>query len=187
MSALASEAAQVVQGERLQTDLFANQAPLGLGEQRGVGEVGGGGGSQPWLLQELLDECVEEPRLVGGDTPVGVDDQAAEHVVPEEYDDAIDGSSGVESAAQCAQFLETVGFDRPRGWTMHNGGPIEVTFTCRLEPVPEGTRLHAAFEPTPHGWFRLIFPIFLIIIRRQEKANMGHLHDAFERRAGARA
>ena len=32
--------------------------------------------------------------------------------------------------------LETVAFDRPRRWTMHNGGPIEVTFTCRLEPVP---------------------------------------------------
>ena len=68
---------------------------------------------------------------------------------------------------------------------MHNGGPIEVRFTCRLEPVPEGTRLHAAFEPTPHGWSRLVFPIFLIIIRRQAKANMGHLRDAVERRTGA--
>jgi len=34
--------------------------------------------------------------------------------------------------------LETVAFDRPRGWTMHNDGPLEVTFTCRLEPVGEG-------------------------------------------------
>jgi uncharacterized protein YndB with AHSA1/START domain len=83
--------------------------------------------------------------------------------------------------------LETVAFDRPRGWTMHNDGPIEVTFTCRLEPVPEGTRLHAAFAPTPHGWFWLIFPIFLIAIRRDEKANMSHLRDAVERHAQARA
>ena len=82
--------------------------------------------------------------------------------------------------------LETVAFDRPRGWTMHNDGPIEVTFTCRLEPVPEGTRLQAAFTPTPHGWFRLIFPIFLIAIRRDEKANMSHLRDAVERHAQAR-
>ena len=82
--------------------------------------------------------------------------------------------------------LETVAFDRPRGWTMHNGGPIEVRFTCRLEPAPEGTRLDAAFEPTPHGWFRLIFPIFLIIIRREEKANMRHLREALDRRAEAR-
>jgi hypothetical protein len=82
--------------------------------------------------------------------------------------------------------LETVAFDRPRGWTMHNDGPIEVTFTCRLEPVPEGTRLQAAFTPTPHGWFRLIFPIILIAIRRDEKANMSHLRDAVERHAQAR-
>ena len=34
--------------------------------------------------------------------------------------------------------LETLAFDRPRSWTMHNGGPIEVTFTCRLETVPYG-------------------------------------------------
>jgi uncharacterized protein YndB with AHSA1/START domain len=83
--------------------------------------------------------------------------------------------------------LETVAFERPRRWTMHNGGPIEVTFTCRLEAVPGGTRLHADFEPTPHGWFRLIFPLFLVIMRREERANMGHLRAAVERRAAARA
>lgn len=82
--------------------------------------------------------------------------------------------------------LETVAFQRPHGWTMHNGGPIEVTFTCRLEPVPEGTRLEASFEPTPHGWFWLVFPLFLVMMRREEKANMAHLRDAVERRAEAR-
>jgi hypothetical protein len=81
--------------------------------------------------------------------------------------------------------LETMAFERPTGWTMHNGGPIEVTFTCRLEPVPEGTRLSASFEPKPHGWFRLIYPVFLIMIRREERANMGHLRAAVERRAEA--
>ncbi len=79
--------------------------------------------------------------------------------------------------------LETVAYDRPPSWTVHNDGPIDVTFTCRLEPVPEGTRLHADFEPRHHGWFRLVFPIFLLVIRREEKANMGHLRDALERRA----
>jgi uncharacterized protein YndB with AHSA1/START domain len=81
--------------------------------------------------------------------------------------------------------LETLAFDRPRSWTMHNGGPIEVTFTCHLEPVPEGTRLEAAFEPTPHGWFRLVFPLFLVMIRREERANMGHLRDAIDRQVDA--
>lgn len=78
--------------------------------------------------------------------------------------------------------LETVAYDRPHSWTMHNGGPIEVTLTGRFEPVPEGTRLDADFDPRPHGWFRLVFPIFLLVIRREEKANMGHLRDALERR-----
>lgn len=79
--------------------------------------------------------------------------------------------------------LETLGYERPRSWTMHNGGPIEVTFTCRLEPVPEGTVLRVDFEPRPHGWFRLVFPILLLAFRRQERANMGLLRDAVQRKA----
>ncbi len=82
--------------------------------------------------------------------------------------------------------METVAYDRPRSWTMHNGGPIEVTFTCRLEPVPEGTRLHAEFEPRPHGWFRLLFPVFLLVIRRDEAANMRYIRAALERRMRSR-
>ena len=78
--------------------------------------------------------------------------------------------------------LETVAYDRPHSWTMHNDGPIEVTFSCRLSRVRDGTRLDASFEPKPHGWFRLVFPVFLLVIRREEKANMGHLRDALERR-----
>jgi hypothetical protein len=60
-----------------------------------------------------------------------------------------------------------------------------VSFDCRLSAVPEGTRLDASFTPTPHGWFRLVFPIFLLAIRREEKANMRHLRDALERRVHA--
>jgi hypothetical protein len=81
---------------------------------------------------------------------------------------------------------ETVAFERPSRWTMHNGGPVEVLLTCQLEPVPQGTRLDVAFTPTPHGWFRLLYPIFLIMIRREEKANMAHLRDGFEKQSGAR-
>jgi uncharacterized protein YndB with AHSA1/START domain len=78
--------------------------------------------------------------------------------------------------------LETVAFDRPRSWSMHNGGPIEVSFIGRLEAVPEGTRLAVEFTPTPHGWFRLIFPLFLKGMRRQEQQNMLLIKGALERR-----
>lgn len=81
--------------------------------------------------------------------------------------------------------METVAYDRPRSWTMHNGGPIEVAFTCTLEPVADGTRLTSDFTPTPHGWFRLVFPIFLVFLRRQEKQNMGLIKSAVERRVQA--
>ena len=78
---------------------------------------------------------------------------------------------------------ETVAYDRPRGWAVHNGGPIEVTVTCRLAPVAGGTELSAAFDGRPHGWFRLLFPLFLLQMRREERANMTYLREALERRA----
>ncbi|PWK80955.1 polyketide cyclase/dehydrase/lipid transport protein [Lentzea atacamensis] len=79
--------------------------------------------------------------------------------------------------------VEIIHHDRPRTWTAHNGGPIEVTFSARLEPAGQDTVLHAEFTPRPHGWFRLIFPLFLLVIRREEKTNMIHLRTALERRA----
>jgi carbon monoxide dehydrogenase subunit G len=78
--------------------------------------------------------------------------------------------------------VECVEHERPRRWAYHNGGPIEVRFAVRLEPVDEGTRLHAEFDARPHGWFRLVFPIFLLMIKREERANMTHLRIALERR-----
>jgi hypothetical protein len=78
--------------------------------------------------------------------------------------------------------VECVRYERPLSWSYHNGGPIEVTFTARLEPTPAGARLHADFDATPHGWFRLIFPLFLRQMRKEERANMTHLRTALERR-----
>jgi hypothetical protein len=78
--------------------------------------------------------------------------------------------------------LETKAYERPRTWTMHNGGPIEVTLRCTLETVAEGTRLTTDFAPTPHGWFRVMFPVFVLVLRRQEKQNMRLIKSALERR-----
>lgn len=71
--------------------------------------------------------------------------------------------------------VECMQCERPTSWTHHNGGPIEVTLSARLEPHPEGTTLYARFEATPHGWFTLIFPLFLISIRKEEKRNMQYI------------
>jgi hypothetical protein len=79
--------------------------------------------------------------------------------------------------------LEIVEFDPPYRWTTHNGGPIEATVRFKLETNDPGTTLFADFEAVPHGWFKLIFPMFLRRLRKEERANMTYLRDALERRA----
>ena len=74
-----------------------------------------------------------------------------------------------------------VRYDRPVTWEAHNGGPLEVVFKARLESVTEGTRLSVDFDARPHGLFRLVFPLFLLKLRRDEKANMTHIREALER------
>ena len=83
--------------------------------------------------------------------------------------------------------LKIVEYDRPRRWTAHNGGPLEVTMTVQLEPVSDGTRLSAHFVARPHGFLRLIFPILHRRLSADERANMGHIRDALERKHGAEA
>jgi len=77
-----------------------------------------------------------------------------------------------------------VGYDRPVAWEAHNGGPLEVVFKAGLEPVGEGTKLTVDFDVRPHRFFRLVFPLFLLKLRRDEKANMTHIREALERRKG---
>jgi hypothetical protein len=81
--------------------------------------------------------------------------------------------------------VEIVDYQRPRRWKMHNGGPLEIHFTATLEPVAEGTRMHVDFDARPHGRFRLVFPAFLLLIRRQEKDNMKRIRQTLERQASA--
>jgi hypothetical protein len=78
--------------------------------------------------------------------------------------------------------VECVEYDRPVRWVHVNGGPVAVTFTARVEPVGDQTRLLVDFDARPKGLFRVVFPIFLVIMRRQEKANMVNARLALERR-----
>jgi uncharacterized protein YndB with AHSA1/START domain len=73
-------------------------------------------------------------------------------------------------------------FDRPTTWTFVNGGPVTVTFTGRVRPEADATRLDVTFEAEPHGWFRLVFPVFVRVMKRQERANMANLKRALEAR-----
>lgn len=75
---------------------------------------------------------------------------------------------------------ECTGHERPRTWTYHNGGPISVALTVVLQPTPGGTRLTSRGEWTPHGWFRLIFPIFIRQMRRAEVGVVANAKAALE-------
>jgi carbon monoxide dehydrogenase subunit G len=78
--------------------------------------------------------------------------------------------------------VECVAFDRPVSWSYHNGGPVEVTFSARLTEENGATRLNVDFDAKPHGFFVLVFPVFLLAMKRQEKANMANLKSALEQR-----
>lgn len=83
--------------------------------------------------------------------------------------------------------MECTRFDRPNQWQYVNGGPITVTLTVRLRTEGDATRVETSFDAHPRGWFRLAFPIFLIILRRDERANMERMRRALEAGSGSPA
>ncbi len=87
--------------------------------------------------------------------------------------------------APSALEVECVEFDRPWRWVVVNGGPVSVRATGTIDLVGDRTRLVFEFDARPTGWFRVVFPLFMLMMRRQEKANMTHLREALERRPAA--
>lgn len=76
---------------------------------------------------------------------------------------------------------ECTRFERPQVWRYENGGPISVVLTVTLEPTPSGgTRMTAHSEWTPHGWFRLAFPVFIRVMRRAERGVVANARQALE-------
>jgi hypothetical protein len=71
--------------------------------------------------------------------------------------------------------LECTRFERPHRWTWVNGGPVSVTLSIALTEVVDGTRLDASFEAHPNGLFRLVFPVFVRMMRKEEAENMVNL------------
>jgi uncharacterized protein YndB with AHSA1/START domain len=76
--------------------------------------------------------------------------------------------------------VECIEFAPPLRWAYHNGGPVSITLTVNLERHGAGTRMATTFDAQPHGWMRLVFPVFVQIMKRQEKANMINLKKTLE-------
>ncbi len=81
---------------------------------------------------------------------------------------------------------ECTRFERPRMWRYENGGQISVVLTVTLEPTPSGaTRMASHGEWTPSGWFRLVFPVFVQVMRRAERGVVANARRALEERRDA--
>ena len=81
---------------------------------------------------------------------------------------------------------ECTRFERPRMWRYENGGQISVVLTVTLEPTPSGgTTLTSHGEWTPNGWFRLVFPVFIRVMRRAERGVVANARRALEERRDA--
>ncbi len=81
--------------------------------------------------------------------------------------------------------VECTNFERPRHWTYTNGGPVSVRLSIELSPTESGTELRSTFDAHPNGLFRIIFPIFIQVMKRQEGRNMTNLKAALERTSSA--
>jgi uncharacterized protein YndB with AHSA1/START domain len=87
-----------------------------------------------------------------------------------------------------AVVTECTRFERPRTWQYANDGPISVVLTVTVEPTATGaTRMTSRGEWTPHGWFRLIFPVFVLRMRRAERGVVANARRALEERRDATA
>jgi hypothetical protein len=62
--------------------------------------------------------------------------------------------------------VECTDYERPHGWAYLNEGPVNVRLTVELTPVGSGTKLDSTFDARPNGWFRIVFPIFVQVMRR---------------------
>jgi len=73
-------------------------------------------------------------------------------------------------------FTEVTAYDRPHRWTYENGGMISCVLTCTLESTANGgTRLTARGLWSGHGIARLLFPVFIRIMRRRRSRSWSML------------
>jgi hypothetical protein len=58
---------------------------------------------------------------------------------------------------------------------------VSLVLTITLQATPTGgTRLTSHGAWTPHGWFRLAFPVFIRVMRRAERGVVANARRALE-------
>ena len=80
--------------------------------------------------------------------------------------------------------VEYVHFDRPHSWQAHSDGLLESNFKGMVERHADGAKLVTELELIPHGFFKLVFPIFKLIFSKSEKAAADRIRKTLEERYG---
>ncbi len=62
---------------------------------------------------------------------------------------------------------------------------MESHFECTIEPHEDGARIQSQLEITPHGFFKLLFPLFKRSFAKHEKAAAEKMRTTLEARFGA--
>ena len=77
--------------------------------------------------------------------------------------------------------VEVVQFDRPRRWeTTATARGMGIRFHGTVSDTAEGARYTAYLELHPKGLARLVAPLALVIMRRQDGKNMHRIREALE-------
>ena len=145
------------------------------------------------LLAGLEDEATTVNSVVIDRPPEVVFDYAADMRHELEWNPEVQSMAkvtdgpvgrGTRFAAKWKQsepvIVECTRFDRPRSWTWVNGGALAVDIDITLTPQGAGTLLVSRFHARPHGFLKVIFPVFKIMMAKFEKANMEYLKKAIE-------
>lgn len=77
--------------------------------------------------------------------------------------------------------VELVQFDPPRAWeTKARTMGMEARTAASVAPVDGGSRYRIRVELHPRGLSRLLAPMALFVMRRQESRNMARIREAIE-------
>lgn len=83
--------------------------------------------------------------------------------------------------------VEYLDYDPPRSWRAHSGGAMESHFQCSIEPHPDGARIQSELELIPHGFFKLLFPLFKRSFAKHEREAVEKMRTTLEARFGGAA
>jgi len=80
--------------------------------------------------------------------------------------------------------VEYVDFEHPHSWRAHSDGSMESKFKCTIAPDGDGAKVSSELELIPHGFFKLVFPLFRLMARKHEKAAAERMRTTINERYG---